>query len=87
VPTTYWLGCGEIDFARRILHWLSHRGIVVLSKSVREDRMVENFNVLDFELSADDLAAIATLETGSSSFFDHRDPEKVNWLDTRVLDV
>ena len=49
--------------------------------------MLENFNVLDFELSTDDIGDIATLETGTSSFFDHRDPEKVKWLGTRVLDV
>jgi 2,5-diketo-D-gluconate reductase A len=73
--------------AQVILRWLSQRGIVVLSKSVRKKRMEENFNVLDFELSADDIAAIATLETGTSSFFDHRDPEKVKWLGTRALDV
>jgi diketogulonate reductase-like aldo/keto reductase len=73
--------------AQVILRWLSQRGIVVLSKSVRKPRMAENFNVLDFELSTDDLAAIATLDTGASSFFDHRDPEKVKWLGTRELDV
>jgi diketogulonate reductase-like aldo/keto reductase len=73
--------------AQVILRWLSQRGIVVLSKSVHKARMAENFNVLDFELGAADLAAIATLEAGTSSFFDHRDPEKVKWLDTRVLDV
>ena len=73
--------------AQVILRWLSQRGIVVLSKSVRKERIVENFNVLDFELSADDIAAIATLETGTSSFFDHRDPERVKWLGTRTLDV
>jgi len=49
--------------------------------------MVENFTVLDFELTTDDMAAIATLDTGTSSFFDHRDPEKVKWLGTRELDV
>jgi diketogulonate reductase-like aldo/keto reductase len=70
-----------------ILRWLSQRGIVVLSKSVRKERMVENFSVLDFELSTDDIAAIATLDAGASSFFDHRDPEKVKWLVTRELDV
>lgn len=70
-----------------ILRWLSQRGIVVLSKSVRKERMAENFHVLDFELSPDDIEAIATLETGASSFFDHRDPEKVKWLGTRELDV
>lgn len=73
--------------AQVILRWLSQRGIVVLSKSVRKERMVENFNVFDFDLGADDIAAIATLDTGVSSFFDHRDPEKVKWLGTRELDV
>ncbi len=70
-----------------ILRWLVQRGIVVLAKSVRKARMAENFNVLDYELTSDDLAAIAALDTGTSSFFDHRDPEKVEWLGTRQLDV
>jgi diketogulonate reductase-like aldo/keto reductase len=73
--------------AQVILRWLVQRGIVVLSKSVRKERMAENFDVLNFELSTDDVAAIATLDTGTGSFFDHRDPEKVKWLGTRVLDV
>ena len=73
--------------AQVILRWLSQRGIVVLSKSVRKERMAQNFNVLDFELSADDMAAVSTLDTGTSSFFDHRDPEKVKWLGMRELDV
>ncbi len=73
--------------AQVILRWLSQRGIVVLSKSVRKERMVENFNVLDFKLSADDFATISMLDTGTSSFFDHRDPEKVKWLGMRELDV
>ncbi len=47
----------------------------------------ENFNVLDFDLSADDTAEIPTLDTGTSSFFDHRDPDRVKWLNTRDLDV
>jgi len=73
--------------AQVILRWLSQRGIVVLSKTVRKERMVENLNVLDFELTAEDMVAIATLDTGTSSFFDHRDPEKVKWLGTRELEV
>ena len=73
--------------AQVILRWLSQRGIVVLCKSVRKERMAENFNVLDFDLSADDIAAISTLDTGTSSFFDHRNPEKVRWLGMRELDV
>jgi 2,5-diketo-D-gluconate reductase A len=49
--------------------------------------MMENISVLDFELSTDDMAAITTLDTKTSSFFDHRDPEKVKWLGERKLDV
>jgi 2,5-diketo-D-gluconate reductase A len=73
--------------AQVILRWVSQRGIVVLAKSTRQERMRENIEVLDFELSPDDLAAIKTLDTRTSSFFDHRDPEKVKWLGTRKLDV
>jgi len=73
--------------AQVILRWLAQRGVVVLSKTVRKERMTENLNVLDFELSTDDIAAIATMDTGTSSFFDHRDPEKVKWLGMRELDV
>lgn len=73
--------------AQVILRWLSQRGIVVLSKSVRKERMMENISVLDFELSAEDMTAITTLDTKTSSFFDHRDPERVRWLGNRKLDV
>lgn len=73
--------------AQVILRWVSQKGIIVLSKSVRKERMVENISVLDFELSTDDMTAIKTLDTKTSSFFDHRDPEKVKWLGERKLDV
>lgn len=73
--------------AQVILRWLAQRGIVVLAKSVRKERMMENIDVLDFELSAEDMAAITTLDTKTTSFFDHRDPEKVKWLGTRKIDV
>jgi len=73
--------------AQVILRWVSQRGIVVLSKSVHKERMMENISVLDFELSTNDMAAITTLDTKTSSFFDHRDPEKVKWLGERKLDV
>ncbi len=73
--------------AQVILRWALQRGVVVLAKSTRKEKMMENINVLDFELSADDLTAIATLDTKTSSFFDHRDPEKVKWLSNRKLDV
>jgi diketogulonate reductase-like aldo/keto reductase len=77
----------ERSVAQVILRWLTQRGIIVLSKSVRKERMVENISVLDFELSAEDMTAIATLDTKTSSFFDHRDPQIVKWLGTRKLDV
>lgn len=77
----------EKSVAQVILRWLVQRGIVVLAKTVRRERMEQNLDVLGFELSVEDLAAIATLDTGTSSFFDHRDPEKVKWLSTRQLDV
>ena len=73
--------------AQVILRWLVQRGIIALAKSTRKERMIENINVFDFELSADDMALIATLDTKTSCFFDHRDPEKVKWLGTRKLDV
>jgi 2,5-diketo-D-gluconate reductase A len=73
--------------AQVILHWLTQRGIIALSKSVRKDRMMDNFKVLDFELSLEDMNSITTLDTKTSSFFDHRDPKMVKWLGERKLDV
>jgi diketogulonate reductase-like aldo/keto reductase len=73
--------------AQVILRWVVQRGIIALAKSTRRERMRENFNVLDFELSRDDMAAITTLDTKTSSFFDHRDPKMVKWLGERKLDV
>jgi 2,5-diketo-D-gluconate reductase A len=73
--------------AQVILRWLTQRGIIVLSKSIRKERMMENFNVFDFELNTDDMAAIKTLDTRTSSFFDHRNPEMVKWLGSRKLDI
>jgi 2,5-diketo-D-gluconate reductase A len=73
--------------AQVILRWLVQRGIIALSKSTRKERMIENISVFDFELNAEDMAAITTLDTKTSSFFDHRDPEMVKWLGKRKLDV
>lgn len=66
--------------AQIILRWLTQRGVVAIPKSVRKERIEENFNVFDVELSADDTAAIATLDIRTSSFFDHRDPATVKAL-------
>ncbi|QKS00402.1 aldo/keto reductase [Sphingomonas sp. CL5.1] len=73
------------SIAQVVLRWLNQRGIVAIPKSVRKERMAENFAIFDFELDQDDLALIATLDQKTSSFFDHRDPEKVKWLGTRKL--
>lgn len=66
--------------AQIILRWLTHRGVVAIPKSVRKERMAENFNIFDFELSAEDMNAIVALDTNASLFFDHRDPGMVKWL-------
>lgn len=75
------------SIAQVILRWLVQREIITLAKTTNKERMSENINVFDFELIAEDMAAIAALDTKTSSFFDHRDPEKVKWLGTRKLDV
>jgi diketogulonate reductase-like aldo/keto reductase len=75
------------SIAQVILRWLIQRGVVVIPKSVRKKRMEENFNIFDFEISGEDMETIRTLDTNSSSFFDHRDPKMVKWLGQRKLDV
>jgi diketogulonate reductase-like aldo/keto reductase len=72
--------------AQVILRWLTQRGVVVIPKSVRKERMVENFDIFDFELAADDMEAIVALDTKESLFFDHRDPNMVKWLGEMKLE-
>lgn len=71
--------------AQIVLRWLMQRGIVAIPKSTRKERMTENFTIFDFELDQDDIDMIAILDQKESSFFDHRDPDKVRWLGTRKL--
>lgn len=73
--------------AQVILRWVVQRGIIALAKSIRKERMIENIGMFDFELSPQDMAAMAALDTKTSSFFDHRNPDMVKWLGTRKLDV
>jgi 2,5-diketo-D-gluconate reductase A len=66
--------------AQVVVRWLTQRGIVVILKSSRKERIIENANVFDFQLSTEDLDEIAKLDTGKSLFFDHRDPQVVKTL-------
>ena len=69
--------------AQVVLRWLIQRHVVTIPKSVRRERMEQNLNVFDFVLTDADMARIATMDTGASQFFDHRDPAMVSSLNSR----
>ncbi len=71
------------SIAQVVLRWLIQRGVIAIPKSIRKERMVENFHIFDFELSLADMNAIQSIDTKISTFFDHRDPEIVRWLGNR----
>lgn len=75
------------SLAQVVLRWLTQRGIVAIPKSVRKERMKENFNIFDFVLGNEDMVAISTLDQKVSSFFDHRDPEIIKWMGSRKLEL
>lgn len=75
------------SIAQVVLRWLTQRGIVAIPKSVRKERMEENLNIFDFELSDSDMQSIQTLDQKVSAFFDHRDPAIIKWLASRKLDL
>ena len=66
--------------AQVILRWELQRGIVVIPKSVHKERMEQNLNVFDFELSEEDMRTMASLDKKQSSFFSHQDPHMVEWF-------
>lgn len=73
------------SIAQVVLRWLTQRDVVAIPKSIRKERMAENFNIFDFELSQEEMELIKTLDTQSSAFFDHRNPAMVKWLGERKL--
>lgn len=70
--------------AQVMLRWLIQRGVIIACKSTHIERMEENFNVFDFELSTDDMKEINNLDTSNSLFFNHQDPKMVEWFDEIV---
>ena len=72
--------------AQVVLRWLIQRGVVVVQKSVRVERMRENFEVFDFELTSDEVGRVAAMDRGESLFFDHHDPTIASQFANRRLD-
>lgn len=70
--------------AQVMLRWLIQRGVFVACKSTHIERMQENINVFDFELTEEDMNSIKTLDTSNSLFFSHNDPNMVEWFDKIV---
>lgn len=69
--------------AQVVLRWMVQRDVVVIPKSIKRERMEQNFDIFDFELSEEQMRRIAQLDRGQSLFFDHRDPSAVQWLNSR----
>ena len=74
----------EKTAAQVILRWLVQRGVIFAVKSTHKERMEQNIDIFDFELSNEDMERIRSLDTKDSLFFNHLDPEMVRWFDQMV---
>lgn len=75
------------SIAQAVLRWLIQRGVVAIPKSVRKERIEENFKIFDFELTTDDMESIASLDTKQSAFLDHRDPATAKAIGEVKFDI
>ena len=75
------------SIAQVVLRWLIQRGVVAIPKSVRKDKIEENFNIFDFELTSRDMEVISSLDTKQSLFLDHRDPAIAKGLGSYRFDI
>ena len=73
--------------AQVVLRWLIQRGIVIIPKSIRKERIAENFDIFDFKLTQEDIEKISSLDEKKSSFLSHRDPKIVEWLSNVKYDI
>ncbi len=75
------------SIAQVVLRWLVQRSVVVIPKSIRRERMQENFEIFNFELTPSEMESIRALDTGTTLFFDHRTAEAAEWLGSRHLEL
>ncbi|MBD9366892.1 MAG: aldo/keto reductase [Leuconostoc mesenteroides] len=73
------------SIAQIVLRWLTQRNIIVVAKSVKPERMAQNLDIFDFKLTHQELAEIETLDTNSSQFFNHADPDMIKWMANREI--
>ena len=82
-PVLKEIGASHSKSAAQVaLRFLIQSGVVVIPKSTHKERMEENFNVFDFELTADEMTKVEALDGGESLFFSHYDPKIVEWFMT-----